>query len=104
VFAGLRERVLAAGNLKKTPSGMDGLAIVAKHHPRLQGELVKLIGSLDPKELGPWAVQGWNEAITEAQAKADLRAVINGWTQQDDNKVLKQSATAALASMHGGTC
>lgn len=103
VFSGLRERVLAAGSLNSTPPGMDGLAIVAKHHPRLQGELVKLIGSLDAKELGPWAVKGWNEAITDTQAKSDLHSVITGWTQEDDNKVLKQSAAAALASMQGGS-
>ncbi len=102
IFSGLRERVLSAGDLKSTPAGMDGLAIVAKHHPRLQGELVNLIGSFDSKELGPWAVKGWNESITDAQAKSKLQLVIKGWAQQDDNKILKQGAAAALATMQGG--
>ncbi|GAB4195062.1 MAG: KAP family P-loop domain protein [Wenzhouxiangellaceae bacterium] len=103
VFAGLRERILAAGNLKSTPPGMDGLGIVAKHHLRLQSELVKLLSSLDARELGPWAVKGWNEFVTESQAQADLHTVIKGWSDQDDNKVLKRSATAALSSMQRGT-
>ena len=102
VFASLRERILSTDNLRKIPPGMDGISIVVKHHPQLQSELVQLIGSLDIKELGPWAVKGWNESVTQPQEKNELMKVLNGWSQQDDNKILKNAALAALRSIQGG--
>jgi hypothetical protein len=103
VFAALRERVLGAGSFTNPPQGIDGLSIVAKHHANLQGEIVKLLGSLDPKVVGLWVLKGWNESITETKAKRELQDVIQGWTNQDDNKLLKQGASAALATLRKGT-
>jgi hypothetical protein len=103
IFAALRERVLGASSFTNPPQGIDGLSIVAKHHASLQGEVVKLLGSLDPKGLGLWILKGWNESITEAKVKRELHNVIEGWTNQEDNKILKQGASAALATLRKGT-
>lgn len=103
IFAALRERVLGAGGFTNPPQGIDGLSIVAKHHASRQGEVVKLLGSLDPKELGLWVLKGWNESITEIKAKHELQDVIQGWANQDDNKILKQGASAVLATLRKGT-
>ena len=101
VFSALRERVLAATTVTSSPPGIDGLTIVAKHHSSLQSEVVKLLGSFDPKELGLWALKGWNESITEPQARLDLQAVIQGWANQDENKTLKQAVPSALSALKG---
>ncbi|MCL4677170.1 MAG: KAP family NTPase [Alphaproteobacteria bacterium] len=103
VFAAVRERVLAAGSLKTAPPGISGLSLLAKHHPRYQAELVKLLGSFDPSELGPWAVKGWNESITEPNAKQELQGVIQGWTVGNDNDLLKQAAATALSTLKQGS-
>jgi len=103
IFAALRERVLGASSFTNPPQGIDGLSIVAKHHASLQGEVVKLLGSLDPKGLGLWILKGWNESITEAKVKRELHDVIQGWANQEDNKILKQGASAALATLRKGT-
>lgn len=103
VFGALRERVLGAGSFSKPPPGIDGLSIVAKHHPNFQGEVVKLLGSLDPKELGLWVVKGWNESITDTAASRELQEVMQGWGNQDENKLLKQAATSALATLRKAT-
>ena len=101
VFSGLRERVLGVGSFGTTPRGMDGLAIVAKHHKHLQSELVALLESFDPKDLGPWAVKGWNEAVTETQAREKLLDVLRGWGEQDENTRLKSAARNAVSTLNG---
>lgn len=93
VFGALRERVLGIGSFTNPPPGINGLSIVAKHHPRFQGEVVKLLGSLDPKGLGLWVVKGWNESITDTRVMQELQAVMQWWANQDDNKLLKQAAS-----------
>lgn len=97
VFGVLRERILAVGNFTTPPPGIEGLAIVAKHHPRFQSEVVALLSSLDPKAIGIWVLRGWNESITDDKALDQLFAVIDGWAKQDDNAMLKKAAPAALA-------
>jgi hypothetical protein len=102
VFSVLRERILGVANLTTPPPGIDGLAIVAKHHPRFQSEVVALLGSLDPKALGLWVLRGWSESITDAKAREQLFVVIDGWAKQDDNAMLKKAAPAALAAFRKG--
>lgn len=103
VFAALRERVLSVGNFSNSPAGINGLSIVSKHHPRLQGELVSLLGSLDPSGLGLWVLKGWNESITESTARDRLQAIMQGWVNQDDNQMLKRAAPTALSSLQNGS-
>jgi hypothetical protein len=102
VFNALRERVLAANSFASPPSGFEGLGILAKHHSRFQTELMALVGSLDAKSLGIWIIRGWNEVLTEAIAKAQFQTLLDGWTQQDDNALLKRAAQQAIGSVKGG--
>jgi len=102
VFGALRDKVLGASTFTSTPTGIDGLSIVVKHHPHFQSELIKLLGSFEPKGLGLWVVSGWNECITDNKAKVELEAVIQGWSNQDENKLLKQAATSALKTLGQG--
>ena len=99
VFTGLRERVLSVDSFKTAPEGIDGLAIVAKHHPYFQVELVALLETFDPKELGLWVVKGWNESITDALAHRKLLEVMRGWEEQDDNTMLKSAAQSAIKTI-----
>lgn len=102
VFSGVRERVLTAEGFSEKPSGMDGLTVLAKYHPRLQIELVKLVSSLDPKEIGSWATSGWIDVIADMEAMAHMRALFQEWSQQDDNVMLKRSAATIIMSMQRG--
>jgi predicted KAP-like P-loop ATPase len=102
VFGALRERILAVGNFSIQPPGIEGLAIVAKHHPRFQSEVVDLLKSIDPKMLGFWVVRGWNETINEDKAKEKLLTLIEEWAKQDDNLNLKKAAVAALPVYQSG--
>ena len=103
VFNELRERVLSVDSFKKVPEGIEGLAIVAKHHPHLQVELVALLETFDPKELGLWVLKGWNEAITDAQAHRKLLEVMRSWGEQNENPLLKSAAQSAVKTLQQGT-
>lgn len=102
VFDALRERILAAGTFNTPPSGFDGIAILAKHHPRYQRELLTFIASLDPKSLGIWILKGWNEVITDATAKQQLVELVGKWGKQDDNALLKKTAPSVLSALKEG--
>ena len=99
VFNGLCERVLGAGSFQTAPQGIEGLSIVAKHHPHLQSELVALLETFDPKNLGLWVVKGWNESITDAQAREKLIKVFGVWANQTDNKLLNSVLPSAIATL-----
>ena len=102
VFNGLRERVLSAGKFNTAPHGIAGLAIVAKHHPHFQSELVTLLESIDPADLGIWVVKGWNESITDVQAREKLLEVMHSWKNQNDNAMLKSAAQSAIRTLQQG--
>ena len=99
VFSILRERSVSAGSFSTPPPGFEGLMLVAKHHPRYQMELLRLLGSIDPKTLGIWVVKGWNEILSNSAATEQQRALLNRWVEQDENPLLKRAAGSALAAM-----
>ena len=99
VFNGLRERVLSVGSFHTAPQGINGLTIVAKHHPHIQRELVALLDSFDPTNLGLWVLKGWNESITETLARGKLIEVMRGWKEQNGNKFLKSAAQNAITTL-----
>ncbi|HWB17390.1 MAG TPA: Qat anti-phage system ATPase QatA [Vicinamibacterales bacterium] len=97
LFAALRERVLRASSFQTEPSGFTGLMLVAKNHPRHQAEILSLIESIDATTLGPWATRGWKEVLAEPGTTDRLNALLGKWAAQDENQLLKRSATQALA-------
>jgi hypothetical protein len=99
VFTALRDRVISHGSFTAPPPGFEGLAIVAKHHPRFQTELLSFVGGIDVNTLGVWVVKGWNETLSEAAARDQLLAMMNQWATQEGNAILKRAAASALGSM-----
>lgn len=102
-FSGLRERVIRHGNFTTQPPGFEGLMIVAKHHPAHQRELLILLGGIPVGQLGFWVVKGWNEVITDVEAKTQLRELLASWAGQNENVALRAIAGQALATPSRGT-
>ncbi len=101
LFDRVRERVLSAGTFRAQPSGIDGLGVLAKYHTRLQLEVVSLLQTLTPSTLGPWAVGGWTDYITEPRAQNALRDLIKSWSDQNENTVLKNAAKLTARASQG---
>ena len=98
LFNALQERVLRHGTYITKPPGFDGLKIVAKHHPRYQIELLRMIGGIDARELGFWVVKGWNEMSTEPETTRLLQELLIRWAAQEENKELKKAAGRVVAT------
>ena len=103
VFSLLREKVLRSGSFKTEPDGFYGLCIVAKHHPTHQLEIVTLLSGIQVQDLGFWIVKGWNEILTETNAKEKLIDLIAKWAEQGENPSLKTAARRALDGLEKGT-
>ena len=96
VFDTLRARVRDAEDLAEEPSGVRGLAEIARQHPFLQAPLLAFLKDLPVSKLGPWAVSGWTATLTEAAMKAEFDTLLGEWAEQNENKKLKAAATAAI--------
>jgi hypothetical protein len=64
---------------------------------RFQGEVVALLGPLEPKSLGPWVVPGWKDVLTESSARNQFHTLLVGWAKQEENRPLKTAAQGAVA-------
>jgi hypothetical protein len=95
VFEALRGRIMAEDSFATMPPGVDGLAALVRVHPTLQANLLDFLETLPSDRCGPWAVTGWQGAITDASAKTRLTALIEGWAASTANPALKVAATAA---------
>ncbi|MEX1138043.1 MAG: Qat anti-phage system ATPase QatA [Bacteroidota bacterium] len=102
LFNALRERVLRTSNFATEPAGFTGLTLVAKYHPPYQSELLSLVESIDATSLGMWATRGWREILTEPGTTERLRSILGRWAAQDDNQILRKSASQALIARKGG--
>jgi predicted KAP-like P-loop ATPase len=96
VFDTLRARVRDAEDLAEEPSGVRGLAEIARQHPFLQPPLLAFLKDLPVSKLGPWAVSGWTGTLSEAAVKAEFDTLLGEWAEQDENNKLKAAANAAI--------
>ena len=96
VFAALRDRVLRQGDFNSQPPGFEGMCIVAKHHQQFQLEIMGMLSSVEPSSLGIWVTKGWNEILSEQNAKVQLQTLISGWASQNENPLLKTTARHAI--------
>lgn len=102
VFNMLREQVVRTGNFASEPPGFISLCVTAKHHPRFQGEVVALLGTLEAKSLAPWVTRGWSDVLTEEAARRQLHSLLVAWATQDENKPLKTAAQGAAPAFKKG--
>jgi hypothetical protein len=96
LFGALREAIEGRDELKKKPSQVDGLVVLASAHRGLQSALVEMIGGFAVERVGPWAATGWKEGVSEAGPRKELIEVLKQWVAQDENKALKAAATATI--------
>jgi len=79
-----------ADNLKNIPVPMKGLLRIIKSHNSFESKLIKLMASYPHKELGPWAVSEFSGLTV---ADKEFKNLLQSWSLQTDNTVLKNIAT-----------
>ncbi|MBN8816525.1 MAG: NTPase KAP [Sphingomonas sp.] len=96
VFEALRSRIMGSDAFDTAPAGIDGVGVLVRAHPTLQGNLVDMLEALPAARCGPWPAQGWTGVIVSTEAKTRFDALVKVWSQLDGKSGLKTTATAAL--------
>ncbi|MCP4165923.1 MAG: NTPase KAP [Chloroflexi bacterium] len=101
VFEELRGRIMGGDDFHTAPAGVDGLTVLVRSHPTLQPNLLDLLEAVPSDRCGPWVVAGWENVITDADAKSRFEKLLDGWSKSKST-MLKTTAAAALKTRKGG--
>lgn len=96
VFEAVRSKIMSTGIFDNRPTGTDGLVVLVKAQPGLQGRLMDFLEALPSDKCGAWAVSGWQSAIKDKECVTRLKKLLGDWSKVTNNSGLKASALAAL--------
>ena len=82
-------------------AGVDGLIVLVKAQPALQGRLMDFLEALPSGKCGPWAVSGWQQVVKDTDASARLTKLLGDWGKVTNNAGLKAAAELALKDLKG---
>ncbi len=102
VFEAVRTRIMGSGIFDTMPVGVDGLIVLVKAQPGLQGKLLDFLEGLPADKCGPWAVRGWQGVIKDTDGVARLTKLLNDWSKVSNNVGLKAAAELVLKDTKGG--
>ena len=102
VFEAVRTKIMSSGAFETKPAGIDGLVVLVKAQPGLQGRLMDFLEALPSGKCGPWAVSGWQAVIRDAECGARLTKLLGEWGKVTNNAGLKAAAEAALKDLRAG--
>ncbi len=101
VFEAVRTKIMGSGAFETMPSGVDGLIVLVKAQPGLQGKLLDFLEGLPAGKCGPWAVRGWQGAIKDTECVTRLTKLLNDWSRVTNNVGLKTAAELVLKDTKG---
>lgn len=101
VFEAVRSRIMSTGVFDTKPDGIDGLIVLVRAQPSLQGPLLDFLEALPRKKCGAWVVGGWQGVIKDTECNARLRKLLGEWSKVADNPVLKAAAERVLKPPKG---
>ena len=102
VFEAVRSKIMSTGAFDTKPAGADGLVVLVKAQPSLQGRLMDFLEALPSGKCGPWVVSGWHGVIKDAECAARLKKLLGDWSKVTSNPSLKAAAELAHKDPMGG--
>lgn len=97
LFDIVRMRILAAGEFKKKPEGLEGLMELVAVHPTLERRLLEFLREIPIPKAGPWLGTRFDKAFKNADVVRDYEDLRAAWEAQTVNKPLATAAGAAKA-------
>jgi hypothetical protein len=94
IFEALKLRILGV-DLKLEPAGRDGIALLVAAQPSLQANLLNLLDGLPTDQCGPWAISGWDAAITAPDMRTRFDGILGKWANSK-SPMLKSAAVNVL--------
>lgn len=101
LFSTLSEEFRTADSYTSKPPAVLGLQELTKIFPELQPNMLILINSIPPKEIGTWAVSGWQQIFTEDNLQQYI--VFIERIAEVGQKTVKVTAKAQLSKIKGGS-
>ena len=102
LFEAVRTKVMSGDVFETQPSGINGLVILVKAHPILQGRLLDFLEALPRSRCGPWIVGGWQGALIDTAATARFDKLLQAWAKVENNPMLKVAAEGTSKTQKGG--
>lgn len=101
VFEAVRAKITGTGAFETMPPGVDGLIVLVKAQPGLQGKLLDFLEALPSSKCGPWAVRGWQGVIKDTECVGRLTKLLTDWSKVTNNSTLRATAELALKDTKG---
>jgi len=101
VFEAVRGRIVGTDSFDKQPPGIEGLAVLVKAHPTLQGNLVDFLESLPCDQLGAWVCKGWGGVIKDHDPTQRFDRLLENWAKEG-GALLKVVASGAFRTRQEG--
>lgn len=102
LFEAVRTKIMSGDAFEIQPAGIDGMIVLVRAQPSLQGRLLDFLHALPSGRFGPWVVGGWQGVVKEADALARLDRLLDSWSKVTNNPMLKAAAEAAAKTRKGG--
>jgi hypothetical protein len=102
LFEAVRTKIMSGDTFDTQPAGIEGMVVLVKAQPSLQGSLIDFLHALPSSRCGPWVLGGWQSALKDADALARMGRLLDGWSKVTDNQMLKVAAEAAIKTPKGG--
>jgi predicted KAP-like P-loop ATPase len=101
IFEAVRGRIVGTDSFGKMPLGIEGLIVLVKAHPTLQGNLIDFLESLPCAQLGAWACKGWGGVIKDPDSNQRFDRLLEIWAK-DGSPFLKAAAAATSRTRQEG--
>lgn len=101
VFEAVRAKIVGAGSFETKPAGVEGLVVLVRAQPGLQGQLLDFLESLPRSKCGPWLVSGWQGVFKDTESNIRFKKLLTEWSKVTDNALLKAAAEATLKEPKG---
>ena len=102
LFEAVRTKIMSGDTFDTQPAGIEGVVVLVKAQPSLQGRLIDFLNALPSSRCGPWVVGGWQSVFKDADALARLDRQLDTWSKVTNNQMLKLAAEAAIKTPKGG--
>lgn len=79
-FEQVRSLIIGNDEFETQPAGIDGMSVLVKAHPALQGNLLDFLEGLPAERLGLWVVSGWSDVIKDAVMIDRFQKLLQRWS------------------------
>lgn len=102
LFEAVRTKIMSGDTFDSQPAGIEGMVVLVKAQPTLQSRLLDFLNALPSSRCGPWVVGGWQSVFKDNDALVRLDRLLDGWSKETSNQMLRLAAEAALKTPKGG--